>query len=320
MFSTKLCDRFLMQLARAPAAAPPSPLDSTRAGGLRVNTRLATSGFKDSDRHTVQVPIRRTASSLELALQRQEKAREAELLVQQAEFDEGSSSQWVGSSLCIPPGVAHLFDLPDDTPEFACAYLRARSGQATGATVDLTVVLDKKRPVTHGPPSSWPAGTAARVQRGELALGVLRIHRLGQSATASASSSASAAAAAAPRLGGARRSSVTAELARGTGDLLHPVPEIGVAGSAAGGLSGSGGGGRSRSTSASMPLGRALLGRALKVGVSQANGGCEHMEDECLVHAPPLADFAFVSVFDGHGGKEASEFCREQLHHHRQPT
>ncbi len=62
------------------------------------------------------------------------------------------------------------------------------------------------------------------------------------------------------------------------------------------------------------PLGRAMLGRALKVGVSTDQGGVGHMEDECVVHAPPAGDFAFCAVFDGHGGGYASQYCREHLH------
>ena len=38
------------------------------------------------------------------------------------------------------------------------------------------------------------------------------------------------------------------------------------------------------------------------------------MEDADLVHAPPGSDFAFIGVFDGHGGEKAAQFCREHLY------
>ncbi|EOD17585.1 hypothetical protein EMIHUDRAFT_243987 [Emiliania huxleyi CCMP1516] len=36
--------------------------------------------------------------------------------------------------------------------------------------------------------------------------------------------------------------------------------------------------------------------------------------DEALVHVTPAADAAFVCVYDGHGGGEAAQYCREALH------
>lgn len=49
----------------------------------------------------------------------------------------------------------------------------------------------------------------------------------------------------------------------------------------------------------------------LKVGVHAHRGGCAYMEDEALVHVTPTGDAAFVCVYDGHGGGEASKYCKE---------
>lgn len=49
----------------------------------------------------------------------------------------------------------------------------------------------------------------------------------------------------------------------------------------------------------------------LKVGVHAHRGGCAYMEDEAVVHITPKGDAAFVCVYDGHGGGEASNYCKE---------
>jgi serine/threonine protein phosphatase PrpC len=68
--------------------------------------------------------------------------------------------------------------------------------------------------------------------------------------------------------------------------------------------------------SRAMPTGSLakILSRALKVGSSADRGGCAHMEDATIVHAPAGKGFAFCGVFDGHGGTHAALFCREHLH------
>ena len=45
--------------------------------------------------------------------------------------------------------------------------------------VDLTVVLDGTNVLCYGPPTAWEFGVAARVQRGQLRIGILRIFQPG---------------------------------------------------------------------------------------------------------------------------------------------
>ena len=52
----------------------------------------------------------------------------------------------------------------------------------------------------------------------------------------------------------------------------------------------------------------------LKWGKHAHRGGCSHMEDESIVHVPPASDCAFACLYDGHGGAEAAQFCKERLH------
>jgi serine/threonine protein phosphatase PrpC len=67
------------------------------------------------------------------------------------------------------------------------------------------------------------------------------------------------------------------------------------------------------SRSATGPLAK-IIARGVKVGTSSDHGGCAHMEDAHIVHAPAGGDFAFFGVFDGHGGHHAAHFCRDNLH------
>lgn len=61
--------------------------------------------------------------------------------------------------------------------------------------------------------------------------------------------------------------------------------------------------------------GRGMLSRGglsrLKVGVHAHRGGCAYMEDEATVYVTANGDAAFVCVYDGHGGGEASKYCKE---------
>lgn len=65
----------------------------------------------------------------------------------------------------------------------------------------------------------------------------------------------------------------------------------------------------------SAPRGRSILSRGglsrLKVGVHAHRGGCAYMEDESTVHVTANGDTAFICVYDGHGGGEASKYCKE---------
>lgn len=74
--------------------------------------------------------------------------------------------------------------------------------------------------------------------------------------------------------------------------------------------------GTERNQARAMPTGSLakVLGRALRFGNSADRGGCSHMEDASVVHAPAGSGFAFCGVFDGHGGMHAAQFCRDHLH------
>ena len=207
--------------------------------------------------------------------------------VQHAEFIPGSLA------LRVPDGAPCAFTLPDSSPDLARAYLqsvqRARPG---AATVDVTVVLDGSTAIFHGPPTCWDVGVAQRVQRGELRLGILRVCRAGSRSTAAAASSLDA--------GEEDRASRTSR--------TSPEPLAGAS-EAEPRM-------RGRSTSNAKAVGSLakILSRPLKVGTSYDLGGCAHMEDATLLHQPLGGDFAFCGVFDGHGGKHAAQFSRDNLH------
>lgn len=177
--------------------------------------------------------------------------------------------------LCVPKGAAREFEIPEMSPALAKAYLSAR--RPGSAAVDVTVVLDGSKVVHHGPPNTWAKGVARRIERGELQLGIVRILRAGYQGALPIGS------------GGAAVSD--------PGDVLV-VPAPG------------------KRVSRSLPSSSLakILSRALKVGISMDPGGCAHMEDTVLVHAPTASGFAFCGVFDGHGGSHASLFCKEHLH------
>lgn len=186
----------------------------------------------------------------------------SECPVQFAELEPGTLQ------LRVPAGAARAFKVPELSPELAKKYLLAC--QRSTKTVNVTVVLDGSRAIAFGPPKSWEAGVAQRVDRGELKLGDLRILRAGASRDEAPASSTIAAAATAT--GGAARAATS------SGSLAK------------------------------------ILSRAFKVGITEDRGGCGHMEDANIVHAPAGAGFAFVGILDGHGGTGAAHFCREHLH------
>ena len=198
-------------------------------------------------------------------------------LVQFAEFEPYTNR------LRVPPGYAIVFPLPEPSPNFACAYLRAAVRLPTAEAVDVIVVLDGSSTRYHGPPTCWSVGVAQRVHRGEHRIGILRILRAG----------------------GLRMTAAKGLSVMATAGVAPPA---------------SPGNGQMRDRSTSLTKVRAsgslsrLLGRSLKVGISTDAGGCAHMEDACMVHAPAGSDYAFIGVFDGHGGTGAAHFCRDNLH------
>ena len=76
----------------------------------------------------------------------------------------------------VPVGASNNIIVPPTSPELARAYLQARTrGVPAHPWVDLTVVLDGTNVLCYGPPTAWEFGVAARVQRGQLRIGILRI-------------------------------------------------------------------------------------------------------------------------------------------------
>ncbi|GMS88178.1 hypothetical protein PENTCL1PPCAC_10353, partial [Pristionchus entomophagus] len=60
------------------------------------------------------------------------------------------------------------------------------------------------------------------------------------------------------------------------------------------------------------------LGQNLRITACANQGGRKYMEDRVHVHVHRCAvtgavDWTYVSVYDGHGGPEASEYCRQHL-------
>ena len=215
-------------------------------------------------------------------------------LLQLAEFDAAD-----GSSFRVPSGAANVFSLPQSSPDMARAYLQASMRRSNHLPwVDLIVVLDDSRVLSFGPPMSWELGVAAKVQRGDLRVGIVRVFRAGTVADSGMLTKATQHS----RLPNAAPAPTAAPASSDGGDAAaaersSPRPLGGVP--------------LNRSQSGSLSK---ILARALRVGVKSDPGGCSHMEDTHLVHAPKDADYAFVGVFDGHGGSSAANFCRENLH------
>ena len=90
---------------------------------------------------------------------------------------QGSGSH---SKFVVPTGAANAFAVPPTSPGLAQAYLQESCRRVpTLPWVDLVVVLDGMRPVCFGPPTGWELGVAARVQRSQLGVGILRVFRPG---------------------------------------------------------------------------------------------------------------------------------------------
>lgn len=209
---------------------------------------------------------------------------------------QGSGSH---SKFCVPVGGANVFSVPPKSPGLAQAYLQECCRRVPALPwVDLVVVLDGMRPICFGPPTGWDLGVAARVQRSQLETGILRVFRPG----CMIDSKMLASAAAHGRPGGSSSNAPAAALSEGVGPSSSSAAVRGSAADRDPLL-------RGRSGSLAK-----ILARSLKVGVSSDPGGCSHMEDASLVHAPPGSDFAFIGVFDGHGGEKAAQFCKEHLH------
>ena len=80
-----------------------------------------------------------------------------------------------GTLVPTPPLVFELAALCASAETFSGSYLRERFRRPLGKTVDVPVVHDGTALVSHGPPSSWAAGVAQRVQEGAFHLGVVRV-------------------------------------------------------------------------------------------------------------------------------------------------
>ena len=207
----------------------------------------------------------------------------------------------------VPVGASNNIIVPPTSPELARAYLQARTrGVPAHPWVDLTVVLDGTNVLCYGPPTAWEFGVAARVQRGQLRIGILRIFQPGSVIDAASLTKAAAHGRPSNTESGAPAPALVEE------DEVLPRPrQTGSVGAAE----------RDPRSLKPLPMQRGrsgslakILARSLKVGRSNDPGGCSHMEDADLVHAPPGSDFAFIGVFDGHGGEKAAQFCREHLH------
>ena len=65
-------------------------------------------------------------------------------------------------------------------------------------------------------------------------------------------------------------------------------------------------------------LSRGLFSGGRCAGVARDRGGCPFMEDECAVHTcigpHGFPTLAFLGVYDGHGGHEASRYLQGCLH------